>query len=35
MSFFDRFLTKVKIFFIDRFSETGSLSDQNGLLKNF
>ena len=40
MSFFGRFLTKVKFFLIDhanqtRFSETRSLSDQNGMLKNF
>ena len=40
MSFFDRFLTKVKIFLIDRsnltrFSETRSLSDQNYMVKNF
>ena len=40
MSFFDRFLTKVKIFFLidrlnlTRFSETRSLSDQNCVLKN-
>ena len=40
MSFFDRFLTRVNFFLIDsrnqtRFSETGSLSDQNCILKNF
>ena len=40
MSFFERFLTKVNFFLIDRanrtrFSETGSLSDQNCMLKNF
>ena len=40
MSFFDRFLTEVKFFLIDRanrtrFSETRSLSDQNCMLKNF
>ena len=39
MSFFGRFLTKVKFFLIDRanrtrFSETRSLSDQNCMLKN-
>ena len=39
MSFFDRFLTKVKFFLIDcairtRFSKTRSLSDQNCMLKN-
>ena len=40
MSFFERFLTKVKFFLIDRanrtrLSETRSLSDQNCMLKNF
>ena len=40
MSFFERFLTKVKFFFDrsanrTRFSETRSLSDQNCMLKNF
>ena len=40
MSFFDRFSTKVKNFFIDcanltRFSETRSLSDKNCMLRNF
>ena len=40
MSFFGRFLTKVKFFLIGcakrtRFSETRSLSDQNCMLKNF
>ena len=41
MSFFGRFLTKVKFFFLidranrTRFSETRSLGEQNCMLKNF
>ena len=39
MPFFGRFFTKVNFFLIDRanltpFSETGSLSDQNCMLKS-
>ena len=39
MSFFERLLTNVKFFLIDRanqmrFLETRSLSDQNSMLKN-
>ena len=40
MSFFEKFLTKAKIFFYrslkqTRFLETGSLIDQNCMLKKF